>query len=85
MNVKNVDSLKVYGSDLHLQVFLQEKDYYIKNVCHKQWEILKVQTLTVAFSCILMSTYIYVSFLLPKVDQFDEKLYVYEDCTMIFV
>ena len=33
----------------------------------------------------LMSTYIYVSLLLPKVDQFDEKLYVYEDCTMIFV
>lgn len=25
-----------------IQVFLQEKDYYIKNIRHKQWEILKV-------------------------------------------
>ena len=40
---------------------------------NEQWENLKVQSLTVAFSCILMTIQMYVSVLFPQVDQFDEK------------
>ena len=27
-----------------IQVFLWEKEYYIKNILHEQWEILKIPT-----------------------------------------
>lgn len=69
-----------------IQVFLQEKDYYIKNIRHKQWEILKVYV--DSYSCIFLhfNVYSYLCvFAVAKSRPIWWEMHVYEDCTMIFV